>query len=78
MENQLRSKLLKLTVDNYAEKVLDPLESSLFDEIAKGYEALGYEGNDPAYFRGKVAGLRAAVELLKQLQSELYKDKDED
>ncbi len=77
MDSKLKNILLKRTVDDYYENVLDPLETKVYDEIAFAFEALEHEGNNPAYFRGKIAGLKRAVELLKELQRELYKEEEE-
>lgn len=74
MDQEVKNKLLKRTLTEYVERVLDPLETQLADEVSIGYESLGCEGNDPAYFRGKIAGLRVAFGLLKQLQKDLYKE----
>lgn len=77
MDQSVKNKLLKRTLGEYIDRVLDPLEDQLTTEFANAYEALGLDSNDPVYFRGKLSGLKVAFDALKQIQNNFYNEDEE-
>lgn len=61
----------KLLNQDYIDRILGPAADRIVDELGSAYEALGSTNNDPTYFRGKIIGLQAAWDILRDVAKNL-------